>query len=241
MVERRAAATAVVAAAGLLIIAPGAPAAAACSPAKAPTRATAWRAYVPPSTPIRGRPAGSAAKAPLTLVPAWRLVLGSARGRDGACLLEVRLGQRPNTAHGWVAASRVRLAPTRWRIEIARATRRATLRRSGRVVARWRVVVGAPATPTPAGLFALQASYRTSPASFEGSWVLALTAHSDVLSTFAGGDGQVALHGRGGPSLLDPLGTAASHGCIRFDNHAISSVVRRIGREQLPGVPVAIR
>ena len=108
-------------------------------------------------------------------------------------------------------------------------------------MARWKVVVGKPSTPTPTGLFAIQASYRTPAASFEGRWILSLTAHSDVLSSFDGGDGQVALHGRGGASLVDPLGTAASHGCVRFDNRAIGTIVRRIGRARLPGVPVAIR
>jgi len=29
------------------------------------------------------------------------------------------------------------------------------------------------------------------------------------LATYDGGDGRVALHGRGGASLLDPLGSAA--------------------------------
>ncbi len=230
-------ATCVVLAAG----APAAEAATSCSQARAPSRSVAWRAYVPPSTPVRARPFSPASRARLTLLGAWRLVLASARGRGGACLIEVRMDQRPNTAHGWVDAERVRLTPTRWRIQVVRRARRATLLHAGRAVAHWPVVVGAPATPTPKGLFALQASYRTSPSSFEGAWILALTAHSDVLFTFAGGDGQVALHGRGGPSLSDPLGTAASHGCIRFDNHAISSIVRRIGRHRLPGVPVAIR
>jgi lipoprotein-anchoring transpeptidase ErfK/SrfK len=225
----------------LLTGTPAAGAATSCSPAKAPSPSIAWRAYVPPSTPLRARPSSPVSRARLTLFSAWRLVLASARGRNGTCLIEVRLDRRPNTAHGWIDATRVRLTPTRWRIDISRAARRATLRHAGRAVARWPVVVGAPATPTPTGLFALQASYRSPPTSFEGNWILALTAHSNVLSTFAGGDGQVALHGRGGPSLSDPLGTAASHGCIRFDNQAISSIVRRIGRHRLPGVPVVIR
>jgi lipoprotein-anchoring transpeptidase ErfK/SrfK len=242
MAERRALAIAAVVAGVALLAGPSRSAAAAsCSPAKAPTRSTAWRAYIPPSTPIRDRPSSPASRARLTLLPAWRLVLASAHRRNGTCLIEVRLDRRPNTAHGWVDASRLRLTPTRWRIEVVRAARRATLRHAGHAVARWPVVVGAPTTPTPTGLFALQASYRTPPSSFEGAWILALTAHSDILSTFDGGDGQIALHGRGGPALQDPLGTAASHGCIRFDNHAISIIVRRIGRDRLPGVPVAIR
>jgi lipoprotein-anchoring transpeptidase ErfK/SrfK len=102
------------------------------------------------------------------------------------------------------------------------------------------VVVGAPSTPTPRGLFAVAGVWKSRPGSFVGSWVLALTAHSDVLQHFDGGDGRVALHGRGGASLLDPLGTAASHGCVRLANRAISWLVREIGRARLPGTPVAI-
>jgi lipoprotein-anchoring transpeptidase ErfK/SrfK len=39
-----------------------------------------------------------------------------------------------------------------------------------------------------------------------------------VLDDYGGGPGRVAIHGRAGASLLDPLGTARSHGCIRIDN-----------------------
>jgi hypothetical protein len=50
-----------------------------------------------------------------------------------------------------------------------------------------------------------------------GKWALATSAFSRVLKRFEGGVGQVALHDRG--FLADPVGTAASHGCVRF-NHA---------------------
>src|SRR2546421_616713 len=93
----------------------------------------------------------------------------------------------------------------------------------------WRAYVPARTLmrPRPGGLFATQDSSRSPAGSFEGSWILTLTAHSQVLNHF---DGGVALHGRGGASLGDPLGMAASHGCIRFDNGAIGEIVRRIGR-----------
>src|ERR1700742_773900 len=99
MAERRVAVALVVVVAAVVVLAvPSAEAGAApCSPAKAPTRASAWRAYVPPSTPLRSRPSGSVAHAPLTCFGAWRLVLGAARARNGTCLPEVRLDRRPNT------------------------------------------------------------------------------------------------------------------------------------------------
>jgi hypothetical protein len=104
-----------------------------------------------------------------------------------------------------------------------------------------RVVVGKPSTPTAAGLFAITWAIRRHPHDFLGSWVLELTAHSDVLHQFDGGDGTVGIHGRGGASLNDPLGTARSHGCIRLANTAIDWLVRRIGQSRLPATPVQIR
>jgi hypothetical protein len=214
--------------------------AAACPHHAAPTRMSALRAWVPAGTPVRARVAQPAARTPVTVFGTWRLVLRAHRTARG-CLLRVRLDRRPNTAHGWVAADRVTIRRTRWRIEVRRAARRAALLHDGRTVARWKVVVGKPSTPTPRGLFAIQATYPTPASSFAGAWILALSAHSDVLATFDGGDGQVALHGRGGASLNDPLGTAASHGCVRFANRAIGALVRRVGRADLPGTPVSIR
>ena len=35
---------------------------------------------------------------------------------------------------------------------------------------------------------------------------------------FGGGPGRVAIHGRDGTSLADPLGSSASHGCVRVDD-----------------------
>jgi lipoprotein-anchoring transpeptidase ErfK/SrfK len=47
----------------------------------------------------------------------------------------------------------------------------------------------------------------------------------------------VAIHGRSGALLADPLGTAASHGCIRLDNAAISWIAGRA----VEGTPVVVR
>jgi lipoprotein-anchoring transpeptidase ErfK/SrfK len=102
------------------------------------------------------------------------------------------------------------------------------------------VVVGKPSTPTPLGLFAIAWAIPWHPTDFLGSWVLELTAHSNVLQEFDGGDGTVGIHGRGGASLLDPLGSARSHGCIRLANDAIDSLVRTVGASRLPGTPVQV-
>ena len=102
------------------------------------------------------------------------------------------------------------------------------------------MVVGKPSTPTPPGLFSIIGAWPSSPNAFLGTWILPLTAHSDALQQFDGGDGTVGIHGRGGASLLDPLGSAASHGCIRVANASIDWLVRSIGVGALPGIPVQV-
>jgi lipoprotein-anchoring transpeptidase ErfK/SrfK len=89
-------------------------------------------------------------------------------------------------------------------------------------------------------LFAIAWAIPWHPNDFLGSWVLELTAHSDVLQQFDGGDGTVGIHGRGGASLLDPLGSAASHGCIRLANDSIDWLVQTVGQGSLPGTPVQV-
>jgi lipoprotein-anchoring transpeptidase ErfK/SrfK len=44
-----------------------------------------------------------------------------------------------------------------------------------------------------------------------------------------------------GASLLDPVGSARSHGCIRLANRAIDWLVGTIGPTQLAGIPVKVR
>jgi len=94
-----------------------------------------------------------------------------------------------------------------------------------------------PAAPTPHGLFAISEMIRQAdPSGFLGPWALHLTAFSNVLDNYGGGPGRVAIHGRGGVSLLDPLGSARSHGCIRIDNRHVS----RLARSVPLGTPVRI-
>ena len=230
--------------AGVVALVIAGPATAAAAPSCAggrPTATGAWRAFVPAGTPLRPRPHASAHHAPLSTVDRWLLVLGRAHDRRRGCLLGVRSPQRPNTAHTWVARDRVALKRTSWRIEVSRARRTVVLRHRGHAIRRWSAVVGAPSTPTPTGTFAVLDSFRSPAGSFYGRWILLLTAHSTVLDSFNGGDGRTGLHGRGGASLLDPLGTARSHGCIRLDDRAVAAIIRRVGRARLPGVPVIVR
>lgn len=207
-----------------------------------PTMKLAWRASLLDVTPVRryiARPRSRLPAVDPAIAPAL-LILAARTDDRGRCWLRVRLPSRPNRAVGWVSAERVRLRTTPWRIEVDRARRTVRLLHAGKRVAQAHAVVGTSGTPTPTGVFAVASVWRNRPSDFLGSWILALSAHSDVLDTYDGGDGRVALHGRGGASLRDPLGSAASHGCVRLANADIDRIVRRVGSVALPGTPVQI-
>jgi lipoprotein-anchoring transpeptidase ErfK/SrfK len=156
---------------------------------------------------------------------------------DGADWLKVRLPDRPNQAAGWIDANVTILRTSPWKIVVSTERRTVSVFRLGQEVRHFRAVVGAPGSPTPHGTFAVLERIRTgSPDGFYGSWILSLTAHSTVYEHFEGGDGRVAIHGRGGASLLDPLGSARSHGCVRVDNAMIAWLAKIAG----PGTPVKI-
>jgi lipoprotein-anchoring transpeptidase ErfK/SrfK len=148
----------------------------------------------------------------------------------------VRLPERPNDRAGWIRADHTRMRKTRWRVIVSTGARTVEVRRRGRRVRRFPAVVGAAGTPTPHGLFAIGERIRQS-GGVLGPWALHLTAHSRVLEDYGGGKGRVAIHGRSGGLLVDPLGSARSHGCIRIDNGAISWLARRA----IEGTPVVVR
>jgi hypothetical protein len=208
-----------------------------------PTRTVAWRAEIEAPTAVYYRLAGNRIRPSRwlgTTNALWLLVLAPPRFADDRCWLRLRLPWRPNNAAGWVDATDVFLEKTPWRIEVSTARRTLTLFHGGASVRTVSVVVGKPSTPTPSGEFAIVWAIPWYPDEFLGSWVLELTAHSDALKHFDGGDGTVGIHGRGGTSLLDPLGSALSHGCIRVANDAIDWLVRTVGENQLPGTPVQV-
>jgi len=163
------------------------------------------------------------------------LVLGS-RVVDGRRWLRVRLPERPNDAAGWIPAGVTRDSTTPWRIVVSTSAARMTVERAGRRVVSFPVVVGKPTTPTPRGLFAIDEPIRQPPGSELGPWALFLTAHSRVLDDYGGGPGRIAIHGRAGPLLANPLGTAASHGCIRIAN----ARVRWLAKIAINGTPVQV-
>ena len=149
--------------------------------------------------------------------------------------LKLRLPERPNSSFAWVREDRVRLSSTPAKIVIDISQRTVTLFWSGEEKWSERVVVGAPATPTPTGRFAIYERYRTG--SDLRPWVFETTAHSEKLKSYNGGPGRVAMHGRHGALAAAMWGTAASHGCIRMPDKAL----HRIAKQAPIGAPLRIK
>jgi hypothetical protein len=149
--------------------------------------------------------------------------------------LRVYLPTRPNNSTGWVRSSDVDLSPPlEWKIRVSLADRRLVLLRNDAVEFEAGVAIGTDQYPTPSRTF-----YITDPIDLHdtpnlgyGVFALGLSGHSDVLTEFLGGDGQIAIHGTNNPG---DIGLAVSHGCVRVTNDAIERL------STLPlGTPVEI-
>lgn len=193
-------------------------------------------------TVARAAPGAGRVVAPVRGLTSWSgqpelLLVLESKKVSGREWLRVLLPIRPIGASGWIPRDLVVLVHNSTWLEFRKGPRMVVAYRHGHRVMRVRAVIGAAATPTPAGLAAVyERNRQPDPHGFYGPWILALTALSNVLHHFDGGPGRVAIHGRGGASLADPLGTARSHGCFRVDNRAI----RRLAALAPPGTPVRI-
>jgi lipoprotein-anchoring transpeptidase ErfK/SrfK len=98
----------------------------------------------------------------------------------------------------------------------------------------FRAIVGKGSTPTPRGEFFVEEVIQLPARAVGAPFAFALSARSNVLQEFAGGPGQIGLHGLG--NIGGTLGTAVSHGCVRLDNGALRWLITRTG----PGTPVTI-
>ncbi len=215
----------------------------AAGPIPAPTVTRAYVAHLVVAAPARQ---GPSATAPIitTLAtesayvhgPVGLLVLSSVTAADGIVWLRVRLPIRPNNAAGWISSDFAVISSTPWRVVVSATRRTVSVYDAGRLRRRFGAVVGKPATPTPIGLFAVYAKARQPVGSDLGPWALHLTAHSNVLFNYGGGPGRVAIHGRAGDLLADPIGSARSHGCVRVLNTDIAWLAATVS----VGTPVAV-
>jgi lipoprotein-anchoring transpeptidase ErfK/SrfK len=148
--------------------------------------------------------------------------------------VKVLLPTRPNGSTGWIHAGDVKVSVDPYHIQVDVAAHQITVFNGTQVMYQGPVAVGAAATPTPPGLYYTRVLLQTPDAqSAYGPFAYGLSAHSDALTTFAGGDAEIGIHGNNDASAL---GKSVSHGCIRMDNAAITTLSK-----VLPlGTPVQI-
>jgi lipoprotein-anchoring transpeptidase ErfK/SrfK len=149
--------------------------------------------------------------------------------------LKVELPGRPNGHTGWISSRGTNLRTSTWHLVLDLSTRKVTALRHGQAKRVFKAVVGKASTPTPRGDFYVEESVALGRTEVGAPFALALSARSNVFQHFAGGPGQIALHGLNNVGGVP--GTAVSHGCIRLTTKAISWLVAHIA----PGVTVTIK
>jgi lipoprotein-anchoring transpeptidase ErfK/SrfK len=161
-------------------------------------------------------------------------VLGRTGGGRRLGWLHVRLPGRPNGRTGWIRQAATVASTTSWKILVDISRRRVIIYHYGQPVRTVEAIVGKPSTPTPRGQFFVEEAIQMEANEVGAPYALALSARSYVFQEFAGGPGQIALHGL--DNVGGVLGSAVSHGCVRLDNDTMRWLVIRIG----PGVPVTV-
>ncbi|GAA2136405.1 L,D-transpeptidase [Actinomadura napierensis] len=149
--------------------------------------------------------------------------------------LKVLLPIRPNGSTGWVKTSDVRLSTTTRRLEIDPKAFRFTVFDGGTVLRTGKVATGEGGTPTPAGRFYFTELVEPpNPDGGYGAYAFGLSGFSPTLRSFAGGPGQLAVHGTNKASAL---GGKASHGCVRVSNADITWMAKNLAI----GTPVVVK
>ncbi|NUO97768.1 MAG: L,D-transpeptidase, partial [Nonomuraea sp.] len=155
--------------------------------------------------------------------------------RDEGEWLQVLLPIRPNGSKGWIRAADVTLAETSYRVEIDRGAFRFTVYDGDRPVRTGKVATGEAGTPTPPGrYFFTELVKPVGDGGAYGAYAFGLSGFSPVLKSFAGGPGQLAIHGTDKPSAI---GTRASHGCVRVGNDDITWMAKNLAI----GTPVVVK
>jgi hypothetical protein len=129
----------------------------------------------------------------------------------------------PNHDRAWVRVDRQVFAVgrTAWRLRADLSSRTLRVQRGRRLVRTLRVTIGAPATPTPRGTYAITDKLAGAPFGPPyGCCILALSGHQPRLP-----GGRLAIHGTDRPDLL---GLPASEGCLRARDADVRWLMRTV-------------
>jgi lipoprotein-anchoring transpeptidase ErfK/SrfK len=129
---------------------------------------------------------------------------------------------RPNGSTGWVRADQVSLYVVDGEITVDLSDRALSYVVDGVEVLRADVGIGSVHNQTPTGEFFV--TDNVSVADSNGPWgphALGLSARSDTITEFNGGDGIIGIHGTNNPASV---GDDISLGCVRLANDVIATL-----------------
>jgi lipoprotein-anchoring transpeptidase ErfK/SrfK len=147
--------------------------------------------------------------------------------------LKVRVSSRPNNLVAWVRRSEVSLRTVPNRVVVEVGAHRVTVYHGDKVLMQAPVAVGTGRTPTPLGEFFVDGTVVLRPGGPYGSGQISVSGFSNVLHSFGGGIGQIALHGTNRPELI---GQNVSNGCIRMTDEMLDQMMPLVPL----GTPVTI-
>jgi len=164
-------------------------------------------------------------------LPLAVLVRGRSHPRGWVPIMLPGRARRPEA---WVRRADVVLSANDFRARVELHRHRLLVWHRGKLIARAKIGVGQAVTPTPTGRYYVTDLLRPKdPTGLYGPYAFGLSAYSPVLTDFAGGNGQLGIHGTNEPQAL---GTDVSRGCVRVAN----SVITRLARTLPLGTPVTI-
>jgi lipoprotein-anchoring transpeptidase ErfK/SrfK len=166
------------------------------------------------------------------------------RYSDDKQWLHVILPERPNGTTGWVRPEDFTVVNNGYNIRVNLAEHKIIVRDGTKKIYEGPVAIGSETplpdsggepTPTPTGIYYIRVLLEnTDPSSVYGPYAYGLSAHSETLETFSGGDAEIGIHGNNDASVL---GKSVTHGCIRMDNEKITELSKILPL----GTPVIIQ
>lgn len=148
--------------------------------------------------------------------------------------VEVSLPIRPNGSTGWVRADSLELEVLDYSMFVDLSDRRLRLEQNNEVVLETEIAIGSPTNPTPTGsYFVTDIVQLSDPSGPWGSFALGLSAFSDTITEFNGGDGIIGIHGTNRPASI---GQPVSLGCVRV----LNEIATRLAELVKLGTPVEI-
>jgi lipoprotein-anchoring transpeptidase ErfK/SrfK len=180
----------------------------------------AWTAAVVDGrTPVYASPNGDPVRMlDATTILGTRTVVRVLHRSDG--WLHVELPGRPQGATGYLRESDTEVFSGERTVEIDLSDRTLVVWEDGVAVLETPVAVGKAQNPTPTGTFFVTDAVKlTRPSGPWGPFAFGLSARSESITEFNGGDGIIGIHGTNNPSSI---------GCVRVPNETILELAQLV-------------